>query len=261
MSHFFKPLVKSSHIREILVQEIGARYKVGDKLPTELELAEQYRVSRETIRMALGHLENDGLIERKRGRGTFVRQLPGADGKRRLTGSIADPPDLTTASLITKGFISAPVEAAWLKKSNDQVWQVRRLRLYEDAPLVVHDAYVADFLIAAAEAVDMTASSMRNELEMLLSQRFWETECQIDAVAADSVIGPLLEIPIGMPVLQLKRFYMMRGNPAIIFYSYYRTDRYYYTVKSESNLPEEAESQDPFEWQRFMTGKLGSTKT
>ena len=42
------------------------------RLPTEAELGRQYHVSRLTVRSALRRLEEDGLIERRRARGTFV---------------------------------------------------------------------------------------------------------------------------------------------------------------------------------------------
>ena len=48
----------------------------GARLPTELELAREHRVSRGTVRHALSTLVNEGLIERVQGRGTFVCQLP-----------------------------------------------------------------------------------------------------------------------------------------------------------------------------------------
>lgn len=47
-------------------------YQPGDKLPTELELAKRYGVSRITSQRALTDLERDGFIHRQRGRGSFV---------------------------------------------------------------------------------------------------------------------------------------------------------------------------------------------
>lgn len=47
--------------------------KENDQLPTELELSESYQVSRITSKRALGELENEGLIYRIRGKGSFVK--------------------------------------------------------------------------------------------------------------------------------------------------------------------------------------------
>jgi GntR family transcriptional regulator len=47
-------------------------YKVGDKLPTEMELCTEYNVSRTTVRIALEQLALEGRIEKVQGRGTFV---------------------------------------------------------------------------------------------------------------------------------------------------------------------------------------------
>ena len=46
--------------------------KTGDMLPSEMELCERFSISRSTIRQAFAALESEGLIDRCRGRGTFV---------------------------------------------------------------------------------------------------------------------------------------------------------------------------------------------
>jgi GntR family transcriptional regulator len=48
--------------------------RAGDQLPTEPQLAETYDASRSTIRLAIGMLTTNGLIETRQGMGTFVRQ-------------------------------------------------------------------------------------------------------------------------------------------------------------------------------------------
>lgn len=61
---------------QILLQLSTGQHSVGDRLPTEKELASMYNVSRPVVREALQHLQNDGLIDARRGSGTFVLRLP-----------------------------------------------------------------------------------------------------------------------------------------------------------------------------------------
>ncbi|MGY6704632.1 FadR/GntR family transcriptional regulator [Roseinatronobacter sp.] len=61
---------------QILLQLSTGQHNVGDRLPTEKELATMFSVSRPVVREALQHLQNDGLIDARRGSGTFVRRLP-----------------------------------------------------------------------------------------------------------------------------------------------------------------------------------------
>ncbi|MGL5458273.1 MAG: GntR family transcriptional regulator, partial [Cetobacterium sp.] len=48
------------------------KIKEFEKLPTEMQLCENYDVSRITVRKALEKLEQDNLIQKIRGKGTFV---------------------------------------------------------------------------------------------------------------------------------------------------------------------------------------------
>jgi len=53
---------------------VSGVYKPGDKLPTEIELANQLGVSRTILREALASLKQDGLIESRQGRGIIVKE-------------------------------------------------------------------------------------------------------------------------------------------------------------------------------------------
>ncbi len=68
-------LPKHERLRTHLVRELQAgRLRPGDELPTENELAVTSKMSRNTVRQALGHLESSGMIRRVRGRGTFIHE-------------------------------------------------------------------------------------------------------------------------------------------------------------------------------------------
>ncbi len=64
-----------AHFRERI---LDGSLPTGARLPTELELADRYKISRGTVRQAMGVLVNEGFLERVQGRGTFVRALPAA---------------------------------------------------------------------------------------------------------------------------------------------------------------------------------------
>ena len=68
--------------REVLGSIVAGEFKEGDKLPTELALAERFAASRPTIREALSRLRADGITSTRQGSGTIVRRRPDPDVPR-----------------------------------------------------------------------------------------------------------------------------------------------------------------------------------
>lgn len=67
------PIPLYYQLKGVLLRDIqNGIYAMGDQIPTEYELQARYQVSRSTIRQALNELENDGWLERKPSKGTFV---------------------------------------------------------------------------------------------------------------------------------------------------------------------------------------------
>src|SRR5438093_1049274 len=64
-------------MKQIILDKItSGEWKPGDKIPTETEFCDQFNISRITARRAMAELKNEGWIERKPAKGTFVK-LPG----------------------------------------------------------------------------------------------------------------------------------------------------------------------------------------
>ena len=86
-----RPLyAQASEALKDLVQRNG--YAAGDRLPSEIELSQRLGISRPTLREALRHLEEDGVIVRRHGVGTFVTEAQpvieaGSRCWKALTGS------------------------------------------------------------------------------------------------------------------------------------------------------------------------------
>jgi GntR family transcriptional regulator, transcriptional repressor for pyruvate dehydrogenase complex len=73
--------IKKTRIHEEVVSQVHelikeGRFKAGDQLPSERELAEAFKVSRTSVREALRALETRGLIISRTGTGNFVADLP-----------------------------------------------------------------------------------------------------------------------------------------------------------------------------------------
>ena len=68
--------------REVLGSIVAGEFREGDKLPTELALAERFAASRPTIREALSRLRADGITSTRQGCGTIVRRRPDPDVPR-----------------------------------------------------------------------------------------------------------------------------------------------------------------------------------
>src|SRR5262249_11360996 len=103
------PRRKYQRVRDRLLAEIQAgRFGPGQPLPTEVKLAKSMGISRNTIRQALEKLEEEGLVERVQGRGTFVT----ADSQYQTSGQtdvfalISDELRAGFYSSLVKGFES-----------------------------------------------------------------------------------------------------------------------------------------------------------
>ncbi|TAK07703.1 FadR family transcriptional regulator [bacterium] len=73
--------IKKTRIYEEVVSQIHelireGKFKAGDQLPSERELAETFKVSRTSVREALRALETQGLVVSRTGTGTFIADLP-----------------------------------------------------------------------------------------------------------------------------------------------------------------------------------------
>jgi GntR family transcriptional regulator len=174
------------------------RSSLGDPLPSEKELAAQFGVSRMTARQAVQNLAAEGLVQRRRGAGTFVAPRP----IHRHEGSLMSfTEDMrrrglkASSRLLEAGLrpaTTADLEALRLP-DGARVVAISRLRLADGVPLAIeHAALPAD--CAGVLADDLETGSLHESL-VAAGRKPALSRSWIRARIASAAEARLLEIP------------------------------------------------------------------
>jgi GntR family transcriptional regulator len=224
-------------LENILREKISSgEYRSGDSLPTEDQLVHSYRVSRITVRQALSALEKDGLISRKRGKGSFVTGKQVAPESMKLTGTIEDIIAMgikTKTKIIDFGFVHPPKKVTEsLKLDEDtKVLRIERIRLVKGHPISYSVNYVPPDLGSRIGIKDLAIYPLLNVFEKKCKVEIGRGSQIIGATVADSRIASYLDIMTGAPLLKIERTVLDTKERPVEYVSIlYRSDRYHYSV-------------------------------
>lgn len=244
---FFNPFPRYLQIRHILARRLSEGFAPGDRFPTEQELCSEFDVSRETVREALLGLEREGFIARRRGSGTVVVRLPEQVRDERLTGLVEDYTELklnTDVDVIRAGMDKPPqrVGAALELERGQELFRILRLRRIDGAPFACHDAFLPGSIGAELAKLDLTHTTLFRELGRTLDLELVEIYQRIEASSADPGMAKLLEVAVGAPLLVTRRAltHKRRSGATMLFETYFRADRYYYTVQMDKRSAKSA---------------------
>ncbi len=213
----------------------------GEQIPTEKDLCETYQVSTITARQAILNLVNEGLIIRRQGKGSFIKEgLKNIKNIKTLLlkGDINDiiPEGLETLRVKVLDIIKiiSPKRVASLLNIGEgkEVVQVRRTRIDNGVPV----SYIKNYLpLEIGEKIkreDLCAYPMlgilRNRLRIPLTGGIQ----YIEAIVADYDIASALSISISSPILYLETIIFARQKKPVEFVqTFYRPDQFRYSVK------------------------------
>jgi len=244
MNHFtidkHSPIPYYYQIEEWLRGLIASgQLKPGDMLADEITLAGQLNISRMTMRHALNHLANEGLLTRQRGRGTFVApprsQVPFVrDQIRSMTEEVAAEGHALRSRVLAQALL--PASAEMVRELGlplgDQMILIRRLRSTEGVPLAIENAHHPHRRFPELLTRDLTDRSIYEILEEEYDARPTEAVDTIVAGTATREEAALLEVEEGAPVMRYKRISRdASGGPLEFTTAIIRADRYQFVIR------------------------------
>jgi len=203
------------------------------QLPSEIELASRFKLSRATVRHALDTLENEGWIYRQKGRGAFA---PYRRVQQDLTQLVSTTEDIKRRGwsletrVVSCQLMPAPPYIADQLELDGQIYQLCRLRIVNDEPLSLQTAYLPANLCPQFELHDHT-SSLYHLLESHYGLKLWTAREVLRARSASPYEAELLQIREGSCMLYVERVtYSAEGIPIEYLEAVWRGDRYDFYV-------------------------------
>lgn len=215
-------------------------WQPGDQVPSESELGGQFRVSRTTVRQALGELVNQGLLTRIQGKGTFVAQPRIRQYLNRLTGFTEDT--LTRRMKPSSQLLHTGRQPATLRVASalqiaegTLVTILKRLRFVEDLPMAVETSHLREDVCPAFDAQELGNGSLYTYLTSTFNIIPTTAHQDMEAIIVPQPLMRLLDMPRGGAVLHIDRTtFDQSGRPFEQVESFYRGDRYVFQAELTS---------------------------
>ncbi|WP_249596317.1 GntR family transcriptional regulator [Peribacillus frigoritolerans] len=230
------PLPIYFQIEEQIKRQIeNGEFQAHDALPSEREYAEQFEISRMTVRQAINNLVNDGYLYRQKGRGTFV-----ADKKleQQLNGLTSFTEDMKARGLNPSSkLLSFEIIPADKKIASElhislyaPVYEIKRIRLADDVPMALETVYMSANLIKGLTE-DIINLSLYQYVENYVKLKIDYASQTLESSIASELEVTHLAIPKNSPILFIQRnTFLIDGSPLEYVKSAYRADRYKFTI-------------------------------
>lgn len=223
---------------------VSRELQPGDRLPSEVEIAQALGVSRMTLRQALAGVEAKGMLQRRRGRfgGNFVARprvdytlsgLPGFTEQMRRASVEAGARVVRAGT----GRPTAQVREALGLKRGRQVHEVVRVRSADGEPVTLEETHLPADLFPGILDLDLTGSLYR-----VMDREFGRAPASavevIEPVKADPEQAELLGVAVDDALLRISRTAYAADGTAVEFSrDLFRPDRTRITLRSTVDGP------------------------
>jgi GntR family transcriptional regulator len=234
-----------SRVERALASEItDGTLKAGDQLRTEDSLIARFGVSRITVRRAIQNLVSRGLVEIRRGKGTFVAAPPKITQElTELSGFVEDMHALgrkPTARVIGKEVVPANATVArhLALTKGERVVRIRRVRLADGVPLSFDETYLPFEIGRKIISNNLKVEPIFSLLEEKYDIPLTEADYKLDAVAAEAEVAAALKVKPGSPIFRIERTsYSAGGRPVDYERLYYRGDLVQFVTRLVRKAP------------------------
>lgn len=212
----------------------NGEYLPNDQLPLEKEMCIQYGVSRITIKKAMDKLVMSGSVVKRRGSGTFVKdvdynEISDVSASSQFTGFSVTFKDKDIFSKIIEFQVVNPTEeiANKLKMEKDEfVYYICRARYAENLPYVVEYTYMPIDIIPGLKK-DIVKNSIYNYIEETLKLKIKSAHRTVRAILPSKLEQEYLEINDSFPILEVEQIaFLDNGQPFEYSKSHHRSDRF-----------------------------------
>jgi GntR family transcriptional regulator len=201
--------------------------KRNDQLPSEAAIAKKLGVSRNTLREAYVSLENEGVILRRHGIGTFVAHIPRIQDSlnefspfAQIIQDVGYKPNFQTLSMDIEA-ASTDVCDVFNIPATEKLRCISRLVLADKQPVIYVDDYIAPAIDSAVQSWDGFDGKLVQLLSDSIETPLHQIQSFIRAAALSARISKYLKLPEGSPVLSVRSTIFTNDNQPVTYSKLY----------------------------------------
>jgi GntR family transcriptional regulator len=228
-------------LKNALVTDIDAgQYRPHERLLSERELGEKFKVSRMTVRQALTEMIREGILYTQVGKGTYVGESKIKQELQTLTGFTQD---MAARGTVASGQVldarlvpvTLTLSAIFSVPMNTELVLLSRLRLSDGNPLAIEEAYILHRVCPGLLKYDFSTESLYHILATRYHTILVRAEQTMEASLATPKEAELLQINSPSPILRIERLSYNEQNTLVEYViSAYRGDRYKFHTTLQS---------------------------
>ena len=204
------PLPLYHQLARKLTEDIrSGKYPVGSRIPSEPQLAQAFKIGRPTVRQATDLLVRQRRVERRRGSGTFVVEVPDRLDVLSLAGTLAsfEKTGLSSESSIVEELRRCTVKIgdACNALAGHDAWYFRRLSKVEQSPALLESMWLSTEQFPNLGETPLAGRSLSQLAADHYHLRATSADQAFSLIAAAQADADWLEVPAGSPLLMVKR--------------------------------------------------------